>query len=264
MGPSGWLENVRNDFRYAARRLRQSSGFAAAAILTLALGIGANVAVFTVVRAVLLSPLPFPHPERLVRIYDDLRGSNSRDVGISAPELWDLRDRSGVFEDISAIYPSDGNLTGGEKPQRIELLATSTNYFTMLAARPELGRIYTANDEQPGFVEGVVLSDGFWRRTFGGDPKAPGKQIRIDGDLYTVIGVMLPDFRHPGRSLAGDVDVWTAAGFSGPPWPVPAQRSLRIIPGAMGRLRPGLTIVQAQERLNIYAQQLTLQYPNPA
>ena len=261
MRPSGWLENFLNDCRYAARRLRQSPGFALAAILTLALGIGANVAVFTVVQAILLNPLPYPHPEQLVRVFDDLRGSNSRDVGISAPELWDLRDRSDVFEDISAIYPSDGNLTGGEKPQRIELLATSTNYFTMLAARPELGRIYTVNDEQPGFVDGVVLSDGFWRRTFGADPKALGKQIRIDGDLYTVIGVMPPDFRHPGRSLAGDVDVWTAAGFSGPPWPVPAQRSQRMIPGAMGRLRPGLTIAQAQERLNIYSAQLSLQYP---
>ena len=88
MDASGWLENVGNDCRYAARRLRQSPGFAAAAILTLALGIGANVAVFTVVQGVLLSPLPYAHPERLVRIYDDLRGSNSRDVGISAPELW--------------------------------------------------------------------------------------------------------------------------------------------------------------------------------
>jgi putative ABC transport system permease protein len=260
MDPSGWLENARNDCRYSVRRLRQSPGFAAAAILTLALGIGANVAAFTVVRAVLLSPLPFPHPERLVRIYDDLRGSNSRDVGISAPELWDLRDSSNVFEDISAIYPSDGNLTGGEKPQRIELLATSINYFTMLAARPELGRVYTTNDEQPGFVEGVVLSDSFWRRTFGGDPKALGKQIRIDGDLYTVIGVMPPDFRHPGRSLAGDVDVWMAAGFNGPPWPVPARRSLRMIPGAMGRLRPGLTIAQAQARLEAFSAQLSLQY----
>jgi predicted permease len=261
MHPSGWLENVRNDCRYAARRLRQSPGFAAAAILTLALGIGANVAVFTVVQAVLLRPLPYPHPERLVRVFDDLRGSNSRDVGISAPELWDLRDRSNVFEDISVIWPSDGNLTGGEKPERVELLATSTNYFTMLAARPALGRVYAANDEQPGFVEGVVLSDAFWRREFGGDPKALGKQIRIDGDLYTVIGVMPPDFRQPGRSLAGAVDVWTATGFSGPPWPVPAQRSLRMIPGAMGRLRPGLTVAQAQARLETFSEQLSEQYP---
>ena len=134
MRPSGWLENLLNDCRYAARRLRQSPGFALAAILTLALGIGANVAVFTVVQGVLLNPLPYPHPEQLVRIYDDLRGSNSRDVGISVPELWDLRERSDVFQDISAIWPSDANLTGGEKPERVEVLATNTNYFTMLAA----------------------------------------------------------------------------------------------------------------------------------
>jgi putative ABC transport system permease protein len=268
MRPSGWLENSLNDCRYAARRLRRSPGFALAAILTLALGIGANVAVFTVVRAVLHNPLPYPHPEQLVRVFDDLRGSNSRDVGISAPELWDLRDKSDVFTDISAIYPSDGNLTGGEKPERVELLATSANYFTMLSARPELGRIYTANDERPGFFEGVVLSDGFWRRTFGGDPEALGKQIRIDGDLYAVIGVMPPDFRHPGRSLAGDVEVWLAVGFNGLPYPVPARRSLRMIPGAIGRLRPGLTVVQAQERLNIFSAQLSQQYstdyPAPA
>jgi predicted permease len=262
MRPSGWLESFLNDCRYAARRLRQSPGFAAAAILTLALGIGANVAVFSVVQAVLLSPLPYPHPERLVRIFDDLRGSNSRDVGISAPELWDLRGKSDVFEDVSAIYPSDGNLTGGEKPERVELLATSTNYFTMLAAQPELGRIYTPNDERPGFFEGAVLSDAFWRRTFGGDPKALGKQIRLDGDLYTIIGVMPPDFRHPGRSLAGDVEVWLAVGFRGDPWPVPPQRSLRMIPGAMGRLRPGLTIAQAQARLDAFTVQLSSQYSN--
>jgi putative ABC transport system permease protein len=262
MDASGWLENAGNDCRYAARRLRQSPGFAAAAILTLALGIGANVAVFTVVQAVLLSPLPYPHPERLVRIYDDLRGSNSRDVGMSTPELWDLRDKSDVFEDISAVSSSDGNLTGGEKPERVGLLGISTNYFTMLAARPALGRIYTASDDQPGFAEGVVLSDSFWRRTFGGDPKAIGKQVRIDGDLYTVLGVMPPDFRHPGRLLAGDVDVWTATGFSAPPWPVPAQRSLRIIPGAMGRLRPGLTIAQAQARLEAFSAQLSQEFPN--
>jgi len=261
MRPSGWLENVRNDCRYAVRRLRQNPGFALAAILTLALGIGANVAVFTVVQAVLLSPLPYPHPEQLVRVYDDLRGSNSRDVGVSAPELWDLRDRSDVFHDLSAVWPTDANLTGGEKPARIEALATSTNYFTMLAARPELGRVYTSNDEQPGFIEGAVLSDGFWRREFGGDPKALGKQIRLDGDLYTVIGVMPPDFRHPGRSLAGDVEVWLAAGFNAPPFPVPAQRSRRMIPGAIGRLRPGLTIAQAQARLNIFSAQLSRQYP---
>ena len=162
------MENLLNDCRYAARRLRRSPGFTLAAVLTLALGIGANVAVFTVVQAVLLNPLPYPHPERLVRVFDDLRGSNSRDIGLSAPELWDLRDRSDVFQEISAIWPTDANLTGGEKPERSRLLATSTNYFTMLAARPELGRVYTANDERPGFIEGTSCS----ATVFGGERSA--------------------------------------------------------------------------------------------
>jgi len=256
------VEFLVNDLRYAARRLRRSPGFTAVAILTLALGIGANVAAFTVVRAVLLNPLPYPHPEQLVRVFDDLRGSNSRDVGMSAPELWDLRDKSGVFEDLSAVWPTDADLTGADHPERIELLATSTNYFRMLAARPQVGRLYTQNDERQGFIDGVVLSDGFWRRTFGGDPNAIGKKIRLDSDLYTIIGVLPAEFRHPGRSLASEVDGWTAAGFNALPFPAPAQRSQRMLPGAMGRLKTGLTIAQAQARLNAFSDQLSRQYPN--
>jgi predicted permease len=262
MGTFGWIEALKNNFRYAARRLRRSPGFTVVAILTLALGIGANVAAFTVVRAVLLNPLPYPHPEQLVRVFDDLRGSDSRDVGMSAPELWDLRDKSDLFQELSAMWPTDANVTGGDHPERIELLATSTNYFRMLAARPQLGRLYTQNDERPGFIDGVVLSDGFWRRTFGGDPNAIGRKIRLDSDLYTIIGVMPPEFRHPGRSLASEVDGWTAAGFNAPPFPAPALRSLRMLPGAMGRLKPGLTLQQAQARLNAFSDQLSRQYPN--
>lgn len=257
-----WMEIMGNNLRYAARSLRRSPGFTVVAVLTLTLGIGANIAAFTVVRAVLLNPLPYPHPEQLVRVFDDLRGSNSRDVGMSAPELWDLRDRSGVFQDLSALWPTNANLTGADKPERIEGLATSTNYFGMLAARPQLGRLYTENDERPGFVDGVVLSDGFWRRTFGGDPNAVGKKIRLDSDLYTIIGVMRPEFRHPGRSLASEVDVWMAAGFKAPPFPAPAVRSFRMLPGAMGRLKPGLSVAQAQASLNAFSDQLRRQYPN--
>jgi len=268
MGSASWLDILRNDLRYAARKLWRSPGFTTVTILTLALGIGANVAAFTVVHGVLLSPLPYPHPEQLVRVYDDLRGSNSRDVGLSVPELWDLRDKSGVFQDVSALWFTDANLTGGDRPERVEFLATSTNYFSMLGAQPQLGRVYTQNDEQPGFITGVVLSDGFWRRTFGGDPGAIGKKIRLDSDLYEIIGVMPPQFRHPGPSLAGEVEVWGAAGFNASPFPSPAQRSQRMIPGAMGRLKPGLTIAQGQARLNTFAIQLSQQYstdyPAPA
>jgi hypothetical protein len=109
MGAVRWMEFMGNNLRYAARSLRRSPGFTLVAVLTLALGIGANIAAFTVVRAVLLNPLPFPHPEQLVRVFDDLRGSNSRDVGMSAPELWDLRDRSGVFQEsrLLTMAPPD-------------------------------------------------------------------------------------------------------------------------------------------------------------
>src|SRR5215472_13165068 len=197
----GWLEVTGQNLRYGARMLRRSTGFTIVAILTLALEIGANVAIFTVIHGVLLQPLPFPHPEQLVRVYDDIRATNTHDIGMSVPELWDLRDRSGVFQDITALVSADANLTGSDRPQRIELLGTSPNYFTMLGAKPQLGRIYTPAEAQPGFTLNVVISDAFWRRSFGADPQVLGKDIRVDGDLYTIVGVMPPGFRHPGRTL---------------------------------------------------------------
>jgi len=257
-----WLEKLWQDIRYAARTLRRNPGFTLVAVLTLALGIGANVAIFTVVHAVLLQPLPFPHPEQLVRVYDDIRSSNTHDIGMSIPELWDLRDHSGVFQDISALVSADANLTGGDHPERIELLGTSANYFTMLGAHPQLGRIYTSADARPGFSDPVVISDAFWHRTFGADPNVLGKKIRVDGDLYTIAGVMPPDFRHPGRTLTADVDVWGTAGFAADPFPLPVVRATRFLPGAIGRLKPGLTLAQGQSQLDDFVAQLSRQYPD--
>lgn len=203
----GWIETTGQNLRHAWRMLRRTPGFTLVAMLTLALGIGANVAIFTVVHAVLLQALPFPHPEQLVRVYDDLRSSDTNDVGMSVPELWDLRDRSGVFQDISVIFPADANITGGEYPERVEFLGTSANYFTMLGVRAQLGRTYTSEDALPGFSEPVVISDAYWHRSFGADPHILGRRIRVDGDLYTIVGVMPPGFRHPGRTLTADVDL---------------------------------------------------------
>jgi predicted permease len=258
----GWLETTGQNLRYAARMLRRSPGFTLVAILTLALGIGANVAIFTVVHAVLLQPLPFPHPEQLVRVYDDILASNTHDVGMSPPELWDLRDKSGVFQDISAIFSDDANLTGGDHPERIEFQGTSANYFTMLGVHPQLGRVYTLADAVPGFSDPVVISDAFWRRNFGADPQIIGKKIRIDSDLYTIAGVMPRDFRHPGRTLTADVDVWATAGFTAAPFPLPVVRAARLLPGAIGRLKPGLTLAQAQAQLDDFVAQLSRQYPD--
>jgi putative ABC transport system permease protein len=241
--------------------LLKSPGFTIVAVLTLALGIGANVATFSVVYAVLLRPLPFPHPEQLVRVFDDLRGPNEQDVGMSAPELWDLQERSGVFQEVSAVAPGNSAVGGGDRAVRVESLIASPDYFTLLGVKQQLGRVFTAQDAAPGFLEPVVISDGFWRSNYGSDPNIIGRKMRLDSDLYTIVGVMPPGFRHPGRTLNTDVDVWLATGFNGQPFPVPPARAQRIIPAAIGRLKPGLTVAQAQSQLDTYISQLSRQYP---
>lgn len=249
------------DLRYAFRNLLKSKGFAIVAVLTLALGIGANVATFSVVYAVLLRPLPFPHSEQLVRVYDDLRGPNEQDVGMSVPELWDLQDRSGVFQGISAVAPSSSAIGGGDRTVRAESLITSPEYFTLLDAKPEMGRVYTQQDAVPGFMEPVVISHGFWSSYYGSDAKIIGRKMRLDNDLYTIIGVMPPSFRHPGPTLDTDVEVWVGTGFSGQPFPVPPVRAQRFIPAVVGRLKPGMTLARAQSQLDAYVAQLSRTYP---
>jgi predicted permease len=249
------------DLRYAVRTLLKSPGFTIVAVLTLALGIGANVAIFSVVYGVLLRPLSFAHPEQLVRIFDDLRGPSTPDVGMSAPELWDLEERSGVFQEVSAVAPGNSAVGGGERTVRAEALITSPDYFELLGAKPAIGRVYTRQDSVPGFLEPVVISDGFWQRNYGSDPKIVGRKMSLDRDLYTIVGVMPPGFRHPGRTLNTDVEVWLATGFNGQPFPVPAERTLRLIPAAIGRLKPGMTVAQAQSQLDAYVAELAQEYP---
>jgi predicted permease len=256
------METLIHDARYAVRILLKTPAFFVVTVFTLALGIGANVAIFTLVNAVLLQPLPFPDPDRLVRIFDDLNGGSARDVGMSVPEFEDLRQHSDIFEQISAIWPVSTALTGGQRVERIELLGTSPSYFEMLRANAALGRVYKQSDWVPGFLDGVVISDALWKRQFGSDPNVIGHRIRVDEDGYTIIGVMPPEFRHPGKNLSGEVEIWSAAGFVAPPAPVPPIRSLRLLPGAMGRLKPGLSIEQAQQRLDAFAAQLQQNYPN--
>jgi predicted permease len=256
-----WLEQTVQDLRYACRNLLKTPGFTSIAVLTLALGIGANIAIFAVVNAVLLQPLPFQHPEQLVRVFDDLKGAGAKDVGMSEPEFEDLRDRSGVFDNISVLFPGSTALSGGDHTERIEMLATSSDYFQLLGAQAELGRVYGPRDAQPGFTESVVISDGLWKRQFGGDPHILGRRIRVDEDGYTIVGVLPPDFRHPGQTLTGDVEFWVACGFAADPLPSPPVRAQRLLPGAIARLKPGLTIPQAQQHLDAVAAQLAQTYP---
>ncbi len=251
------LQNV----RYAARMLRNNSGFTLVAVLTLAFGIGANTAIFSVVNAVVLRPLPFPKPEQIVIIRDDLTGRQIEDVGLSVDELKDLQQRSGIFQQVSAVWPVDANLTGSERPERIELLAVSPNYFTLLGAHAQLGRVFGPEEEQAkGFAEGVVISDGLWKRLFASDPNILGRKVYADTDLYTIVGVMPPEFRHPGRTLRNEVDMWATAGFSANPFGPPV-RAQRILPGAIGRLKDGIDLNQAQSKLNGLVANLQTEFP---
>src|SRR5690242_8436036 len=253
--------NIAHDLRYAARMLRNNLGFTLVAVLTLAFGIGANTAIFSVVNAVVLQPLPFPKPEQIVILRDDFTGRQIEDVGLSVDELKDLQERSGVFQQVSAVWPVDANLTGSERPERIELLAVSPNYFSLLGAHAQLGRVFGPEEQQAkGFAEGVVISDGLWKRLFGSDPNVLGRKVYADTDLYTIVGVMPPEFRHPGKTLRNEVDMWATAGFAANPFGPPV-RAQRILPGAIGRLKDGIDVNQAQAKLNSLVANLQTEFP---
>ena len=255
------MNTLLHDLRYAARTLRNNSGFTLVAVLTLAFGIGANTAIFSVVNAVVLRPLPFSKPEQIVIIRDDLTGRQIEDVGMSVDELKDLQERSGVFQQVSAVWPVDANLTGSERPERIELLAVSPNYFALLGANAQLGRVFGPEEQQAkGFAEGVVISDGLWKRLFGSDQNILGRKVYADTDLYTIIGVMPPEFRHPGKTLRNEVDMWATAGFAANPFGPPV-RAARILPGAIGRLKDGIDINQAQAQLDGLVANLKTEFP---
>ena len=236
------------DVRFGLRVLVKKPTFTIVAVLTLALGVGANTAIFSIVNAVLLRSLPFPDPDRLVRIYFNNPGVGLRAVPFSVPEFEDLGRQTDVFEDVSVIVSGPTNLTGTKQPEHLEMVEVSPNYFSMLGATPELGRLFGHQDFALGFAPVVVISDALWRRSYGADPGVLGRSLRLDNDLYTIVGVLSPGFRHPGPNIPA-VEVWITCGFSADPFPAPA-RGLRILPAAIGRLKPGLTLAQAQAHLD--------------
>jgi putative ABC transport system permease protein len=248
------------DIRYGLRMLVKKPAFTIVAVLTLALGVGANTAIFSIVNAVLLRPLPYPDPDRLVRIFFNEPGVGLRDVRFSKPELDDLLTRAGVFDDVTPIFEGSEDLTGAGQPERVEGVNGSFGYFSMLGVTPQIGRLFGRHDFVPGFAAQAVISDGLWRRAYGADPNVLGRTIRIDNDPLTIIGVLPRGFRHPGPTTSGDAEVFCAGGFSADPFP-PPMRGTRILVSGIGRLTPGLTLAQAQARLTAMAAQLRLDFP---
>jgi putative ABC transport system permease protein len=239
--------------------MRKSPRITITVLATLVLGIGANTAIFSIVNATLLKPLPFRDPGQLVELRADLRGLGARNVGFSVPELDDLRDRAGIFSAVSVVWQGPANLTGGDRPERLEFLAVSPNYFSILDAKPQLGRLIDSRDTANGFAEVVVLSDALWHKEFGGARSVIGRSMRLDNDLYTIVGVLPPQFHHPSTPGLHPVDMWITAGFSADPFPAP-QRSVRFIPGLIARLKPGVTPQQAQTQLDVFSDSLRREY----
>jgi len=248
------------DVRYAARMLRKSPGFTAVAVLTIALGIGATTAIFSVVDATLLHPLPYPEPEQLVRVEDDLPGVGAQDVGMSVPEWHDLQ-RSGIFEYVSLAVYGPVNLTGSSQPMRARYSGVAPNYFALLGVKPQLGRTFNPEDQTPGFTLEVLISDGLWKRAFAADPRILGKSLRLDNDLYTVIGVMPAGYHDPGRTTEQrNTEVWAAVGFA-VPGRTPPLRNRRRTGAAIARIKPGLTIAAAQSQLDALVASLQKEFP---
>ncbi|HKD62096.1 MAG TPA: ABC transporter permease [Terracidiphilus sp.] len=256
-----FFENLLFDLRYAVRMLLRSPGFSFIAVATMALGIGATTAIYSVIDATLLRPLPYPNPDEMVRVEDDLAGIGAQDVGASIPEWRDL-ESSGIFQSVAvAGHGADVNLTGGTQPERLGFKAVTPNYFAVLGADAQLGRTFDPHDATPGYNLEVVLSDGLWRGEFGADPRIIGKTLRLDNDDYHVVGVMPRGFRDQGStSNEQNVDIWLGAGYTGLPFP-PPQRTLRLRRAIVARLKPGLSIAAAQGHLNALVESLKKQYP---
>jgi len=257
-----WLawDHFCQDLRYGLRMLRKAPGFTAIAILTMALGIGATTAIFSVVDATLLHPLPYPEAEQLVSIRADFAGVGAQDVGMSQPEWQDLQ-HSGIFEFVSPTWFDENNLTGSAQPARVRILLVAPNYFALLGIKPQLGRAFNAEDHSPGLLPEVLISNGLWKRAFGSDQHILDKSVSLDTDLYRIVGVMPPGFDAPGRTVEErNIEVWAATSFYGMPLPDNPPRNRRFLPTAIARIKPGVTIAQAQNAIDALVASLQKQF----
>jgi putative ABC transport system permease protein len=249
------MGGLAQDVRYALRQVRKSSGFAAVAVLTLALGIGANTAIFSVVNAVLLRPLAYKDAERLVRVWHVPPSKSFPGIPIftvSAANYIDWRSQNHVFDEM-AIYSYRGfSLTGGDQPQKVDAGAVSSSFFPTLGVEPLLGRVFLPEEDHPGRGNVVVLSHKFWQEQFGSNREIVGRQIHLDGQSYLVAGVMPAEFRMPDFA-----DLWTPMAWTDRERAVRGEHHSVVI----ARLKRGVDLKQAQAEMNTISSRLEQQYP---
>lgn len=256
------IETVARDVRYGLRTLRSNSGFSVIAILTLALGIGATTAIFSVIDSVLLRPLPYADPASLVMVWEkDSQGSNPRNT-VSPPDFLDWGSRNSVFSGMAGLFDQRANLTGNGAPQEVVLQDVTANFFSILGVNPVLGTGFTPENGQPGRDDVLVLSYGLWNERFGGDPSIIGKTITLSGHTLTVVGVAPESFQwfiKDGSLTGAKPQMWT-------PWIIPKELYDRKNAGrfmtVVARLKLGVTVHQAQTQMSTIAAQVAQEHPD--
>jgi putative ABC transport system permease protein len=246
------METLLRDIRYGVRSLLKRPGFTVIALVALALGIGANTAIFSLVNAVLLRPLPFAEPDRLVWVWGNIKGGGNR-ASVSPLDFLDYRQQNNTFEEFAASMQLRLNYTGGGEPERLEASGVTGNYFQALGAKPAFGRTFLLENEKPGNDQVAILSYSLWQKRFAGDPAIINKAITLDGKSFAVLGVMPPDFSMPRAA-----DVWVPMNFD-----IEAgmkQRKAHFL-RPIGRLKAGVTMAQAQADTDAIARRLEEQYP---
>lgn len=238
------------DIRYALRTFVRSPGFVIVTILVLALGIGANTAIFGVVNAVLIRPLPYDHPERLYSLAEARYGGHSMQV--AGPNFRDWRDRAGLFDSMAAYWSGPSSVAGSREPERIDTAAVSAGFFRVMGAHPLLGRVFRPEEERAGGTPVAMIGEAFWKRGFGGAPDVLGKALTVDGKTYTIVGVLPEGFDFPRLA-----EVWTPT-YIDIDGTARSAHNYRVV----GRLRPGVSLTAADAQMTAIMQTLERQYPD--
>jgi predicted permease len=247
---------VRQDFAYALRRLRWDPGFTAIILATLGLAIGVNTAVFSVVNGVLLNPLPYPEPDRLVALYANT--SDGPRTSSSYPNFLDWSQHSRSFSALAAFRPDDLNVTGLGQAERVPVEMISASFFPLLGVQPRLGRGFVSADDQLGSAPVALIGEAFWQRKFGGAPRAIGQSLTLGGTSYRIVGVIPATFQFDARNFQRaevylPIGAWNAPGFR--------NRKVSNAMDVIGRLAPDVSLSRAQDEMTALARGLADQYP---